>query len=70
MCTRVQSASISSASNMGKDVITPCPISDLSTIKVIQLSAVIRMNAFGAKGASSASVAMPPACAIRSRTGR
>src|SRR5204863_9054887 len=47
------SASSSSASNIGSDVYTPCPISDLLTMTVTLSSVPIRTNAFGANGSAA-----------------
>src|ERR1700679_16856 len=52
-----QSASSSSARIMGRDVRTPCPISERATINRISPSREIATNAFGTKSASAA-----PAC--------
>src|SRR5438132_12241177 len=49
-----QSASSSSASNIGKAVATPWPISERSTITSTLSSAPMRSHAFGASGAAGA----------------
>src|SRR6266702_557469 len=60
-----QSASSSSASSMGNDVVTPCPISERSTTTSTLSSAPMRSQAFGANGAAAAA---PPA--LRPAAGR
>src|SRR3989449_5817591 len=49
-----QSASSSSASSMGREVVTPCPISERSTTTRTLSSAPMRSHAFGANGAAAA----------------
>src|SRR2546422_11561966 len=49
-----QSASSSSASSMGNDVVTPCPTSERSTPTRTLSSAPMRSHAFGANGAAAA----------------
>ncbi len=51
--------SSSSAMSCGRAVVIPCPISDLSIMKVIVPSSSIRNQAFGAKAASVAGMPGP-----------
>src|SRR5213080_3014377 len=60
-----QSASSSSASSMGREVVTPWPISERSTTTSTVSSAPMRSQAFGANGAAAAA---PPA--LRPAAGR
>src|SRR5216110_2511642 len=60
-----QSASSSSASSMGREVVTPWPISERSTTTSTLSSAPMRSQAFGANGAAAAA---PPA--LRPAAGR
>src|SRR5258708_30556603 len=55
-----QSASSSSASSMGSDVVTPWPISERSTTTTTLSSAPMRSHAFGAKGAAAARAPFRP----------
>src|SRR5881296_3846950 len=65
-----QSASSSSASSIGSDVVTPWPISERSTTTTTLSSAPMRSHAFGAKGAAAAARApcRPPAGRWKPRT--
>src|SRR5438094_968099 len=57
-----QSASSSSASSMGREVVTPWPISERSTTTSTLSSVPMRSQAFGANGAAAAGrPALPPA---------
>src|SRR5882762_11245455 len=56
-----QSASSSSASSIGSDVVTPWPISERSTTTSTLSSVPIRNHAFGAKGAATAARPRPVA---------
>src|SRR3989441_3806938 len=56
-----QSASSSSASSIGSDVVTPWPISERSTTTTTLSSAAMRSHAFGAKGAAAARATRRPA---------
>src|SRR5881397_381877 len=56
-----QSASSSSASSMGSDVVTPWPISERSTTTTTLSSAPRRSHAFGANGAAAATRPRPMA---------
>ena len=49
-----QSASSSSASSIGSEVVTPCPISERSTITSTLSSGLMRSQALGVKGAAGA----------------
>src|SRR2546422_5248812 len=66
-----QSASSSSASSIGSDVVTPWPISERSTTTTTLSSAPMRSHAFGAKGAATAARApfRPPAGGWEAMTG-
>src|SRR5690349_4773621 len=55
-----QSASSSSARSIGSDVVTPCPISERSTITSTLSSGLIRSQAFGAKVEGYAMPRRPP----------
>src|SRR2546426_11207508 len=56
-----QSASSSSASSIGNDVVTPWPISERSTTTTTLSSAPMRSHAFGANGAAAATRPRPVA---------
>ena len=55
-----QSASSSSASSIGNDVVTPWPISERSTTTSTLSSAPIRSHALGANGAAAAGSSRRP----------
>src|SRR5256714_922859 len=59
--TLVQSASSSSATSIGRAVLTPWPISERSTTMSTLLSGLIRNQALGAEGAAGVGAKRPPA---------